>query len=68
MVSRAVNYKLERTAEAVEDFALAIVADHPRTAISANLSNARQELRDALAEFLAPMLRVVSNEPKHREH
>ena len=59
MASRAVNYKLERTAEAVEDLALAIVADHPRTAISANVSNARQELRDALAEFLPEFRRLI---------
>jgi hypothetical protein len=62
MASAQVNYKLERAAEAVEDLAVAVavsVRDAPNGAD--NVSNARKELRDALAEFLAPTLRVVGD-------
>ena len=63
MASAQVNYKLERAAEAVEDLAVAVavsVRDAPNG--KDHVSDARKELRDALAEFLSPTLRVVGNE------
>lgn len=60
MASPQVNYKIERATEAIEGLAVAVAAARGRQML--DVSDARQELREALAEFLAPTLRVVGNE------
>lgn len=65
MASSQVNYKIERAAEAVESLAVAVTAAHGHPVPSKmfnNVRDARQELREAFTEFLAPTLRVVPYE------
>ncbi len=65
MASPQANYKIERAAEAVESLAVAVVAAqaHPAPSVAfSNVLDARQELREAFTEFLAPTLRVVPSE------
>ena len=59
------NYKIERAAEAVESLAVAVAAaqGHPvPSKMFNNVRDARQELREAFAEFLSPVLRVIPYE------
>lgn len=70
MASPQANTKIERAVEAVEGLTVAVVASqHNRAGLPsesamryANVRDARQELRDAFAEFLSPVLRVVTPE------
>ena len=69
MASPQANTKIERAVEAVESLTIAVVAaqakPHPlggSTGLYNNVRDARQELRDAFAEFLSPVLRVVTPE------
>jgi hypothetical protein len=70
MASPQANTKIERAVEAVEGLAVAVVAAqvHKSGAASEsrmrfdNVGDARQELRDAFAEFLSPVLRVVTTD------
>lgn len=63
----AQNTKIESVVEGVESLSNAIVALHAapngpkRAGAFDNVQNARKELRDALAEFLKPALRVVGD-------
>jgi len=66
MASPQANTKIERAVEAVEGLTVAVVAaqtkPHPfggSNTLYNNVKDARQELRDAFAEFLAPVLRAV---------
>lgn len=63
MASAATNLKIERVTEAIEAQTVAIVANlaYPGKANMQNVADAREEVRTALAEFLAPTLRVVGN-------
>lgn len=65
MASAQANTKIERAVEAVESLTTAVVAAHTilpgqRAMQFDNVRDARQELRDAFAEFLSPVLRVVT--------
>ena len=71
MASPQANTKIERAVEAVEGLTVAVVAAqvNNRSGMPGesrmrfdNVSDARQELRDAFAEFLSPVLRVVTPE------
>lgn len=59
------NTKVERVVEGVESLAQAIVANHAAVdqhslqATFQNVAIARDELRDALAELLKPVLRSI---------
>jgi len=65
MSKAVVNFKIERAAEAVESLTVAVCAAQGHPAPSKefiNVIDARQELREAFTEFLAPTLRVVPYE------
>ena len=70
MASPQQNTKIERAVEAVESLTIAVVAAQIKKSgvpgesrmHYTNVSNARQELRDAFADFLSPVLRVVTPE------
>ena len=71
MASLQANTKIERAVEAVESLTVAVVASQAgsrpglpgESAIRyGNVQDARQELREAFAEFLTPVLRVVTSE------
>jgi hypothetical protein len=69
MASPQQNTKIERAVEAVEGLTLAVVAAQvcnnsglENKALYGNVTDARQELRDAFADFLSPVLRVVTPE------
>jgi hypothetical protein len=64
MASPQANTKIERAVEAVESLTLAIIIaqigkKHGSPRFD-DVKDARQELRDAFAEFLSPVLRVVT--------
>jgi hypothetical protein len=73
MASPQANTKIEHAVEAVEGLTVAVVAaqrgnksgmpGESRMRFN-NVSDARQELRDAFAEFLSPVLRVVTPDGK----
>jgi hypothetical protein len=59
------NTKIERVVEAVESLTHAVVSNHTapkgrRAATFNNVQDARGELREALAEFVKPVLRRVA--------
>ena len=70
MASPQANTKIERAVEAVEGLTVAVVATQRGNKLpggrigermrSDDVRDARQELRDALADFLSPVLRVVT--------
>jgi DnaJ-domain-containing protein 1 len=71
VASAQANTKIERTVEAVESLTIAVIdAQRGNSSGSAdeslrrfyNVQDARQELRDAFAEFLKPTLRVIKND------
>lgn len=70
MASAQANTKIERAVEAIESLTIAVVtAQHGVVGLPdetrrryENVKDARQELRDAFAEFLSPVLRVVTPE------
>ena len=64
MASPQVNTKIERAVEAIESLSVAVAAQvrAKNTTSFQNVVDARQELRDALAEFVAPILRVVQSD------
>ena len=71
MASPQANTKIERAVEAIEDLAIAVVAAQQpnrsgfigeRQGRYNVVRDARQELRDAFAEFITPTLRVVTDD------
>jgi hypothetical protein len=71
MASPQQNTKIERAVEAVEGLSIAVVAAQlgNKSGLPGeskmrynNVQDARQELRDAFADFLSPVLRVVTPE------
>lgn len=64
MATAAVNLKIERVTEAIEAQTVAIVANlaYPGPANMQNVADAHEEVRTALAEFLAPALRIVGGQ------
>lgn len=61
MADPAVNTKVDRLAEAIENLALACAAraTSPTAYAFDQVLDARQEMRQALADFLQPTLRVI---------
>ena len=65
----AINTKIERVTEAISSMVVTTIAHqgHQGTPTAASFDNcmlARTELRDSLAEFLQPALRVVERSTK----
>lgn len=67
--------RIEVLAEAVENLALGIASKmvarakdtEPRPMVDDFVASARQQLRDALKEFLSPMLRLIDNGPRQHD-
>jgi len=70
MSTPAMNTKLERACEAVENLAVAVCSAHLNPLENfKNVTDARQELREALSDFLQPALRIAGGtdfEPPRR--